>query len=77
LIETDFGFQIVRVDERKEARKVPLEEIRTKLTEKLTNEKYQKAMDGFLKKLWSEADIEVAKGYRDRLATEAKETEHN
>ncbi len=76
VLDTDYGFQILRVDDRKDARKIPLEEVRAKLTEKLTNEKYQKATDAFLKKLWSEADIEVAKGYRDRLASDADETTH-
>ncbi len=68
VLETPSGFHIVRVESRTEARRKSLEEIREELRRRLVEEKFRKALDEYLERLWTEATVEVASGYRDRLS---------
>lgn len=67
VLEADYGFHIVLVEARTEAKKVPLDEVRVRLTDRLVKEKADKAVEAFMKKAWSEATVEVAPAYKDRL----------
>lgn len=70
VIETDYGFHILRVDAREEARRKSLEEVREELGRRLYAEKFQAALDKFLRKAWSEATIHVISPYDARLSPE-------
>lgn len=68
VLETPSGFHIVRVESRTEAHRKGLEEVREELRQRLIEEKFRKALDGYLEKIWTEATVEIASGYRDRLS---------
>ena len=59
LVETQFGFHIIRVAERKPARTVPLEEVRTRLEQYLQNQNRETEADAFVKSLRSKAKVEI------------------
>lgn len=67
VIETPNGFHIVRVERRTDSRRKSLDEVREELRQNLLEGKFREALDGYLKKLWSEASVEVAARYRERL----------
>jgi peptidyl-prolyl cis-trans isomerase C len=60
IVETDFGYHIIKVIDRTEARNVPLEEARERITNYLDGVKRQEAANEYLEKLRSEAVIEYA-----------------
>lgn len=71
VLEADYGFHIVLVESRTEAKKIPLEEARSRLTERLVREKTDTAVEAFMKKAWSESTVEVAPAYKNRLLSES------
>jgi parvulin-like peptidyl-prolyl isomerase len=66
LLEMEYGFHILRLEDRKEAGLQELEEVREKIRIFLENTQYVEKMNAFLKKARDESDIEVRPGYRDR-----------
>ncbi len=67
LIETAYGFHIVKVD-RLEAEKVrPLEEARFEIYDAISNTKYEQAVDELLTQMWEDSTIEVNDKYKERL----------
>lgn len=59
LVETQFGFHIIRVAEKKPARTVPLEEVRTRLEQYLQNQNRESEADAFVKSLRAKAKVEI------------------
>jgi peptidyl-prolyl cis-trans isomerase C len=58
-VETPFGVHILRLEERKEARLLPLEEIREQLRDHIREEKMQAAVEQEVARLRQEAEVEV------------------
>lgn len=62
LVETRFGYHIIKVDERKEARNIPFEEVQTNLVQFLAMRKVQQAAQSYVENLRSNATINVLIG---------------
>ncbi len=67
-LEMPYGFHILKVESRAEDRKRAFEEVRDAVRTRLEDEKFRTAMEDYLKKLWSEADIWVSPKYQNRLS---------
>ena len=59
LVETPFGVHILRLEERHEARLLPLDEVREQLREHIREEKMEEAVKQETARLREQADIEV------------------
>ncbi len=59
LVETRFGYHIIKVDERKEARAISFEEVQTNLTQFLVSRQVQKAAQEYVEGLRSNAQVQV------------------
>ena len=59
LVETDFGFHIIRVVERQEGRSVPLEEVRTQLEQFLLQQNRREQTTAFVNGLRTKGTIEI------------------
>jgi parvulin-like peptidyl-prolyl isomerase len=59
VVETPFGVHIIRLEERKEARLLPLGEIREPLREHVREERMEAAVQREIARLREEADVEV------------------
>lgn len=62
LVETRFGYHIIKVDERKEGRTVPFDEVQTNLVQFLAMKKVQQAAQVYVEGLRSNATINVLIG---------------
>lgn len=58
-VETSFGVHILRLEEHREARLLPLDEIREKLREHIHEEKMEAAVEQEIARLRREAEIEI------------------
>lgn len=70
VLETPFGFQIVKVESRREASTRSLDEVREEVREKLHREKFQTAYAEFVKKARKEAEVCVSPRYASRVPPE-------
>jgi peptidyl-prolyl cis-trans isomerase C len=59
LVETDFGFHIIRVIDKQAARSVPLEEVRPQVQEYLLNQNRREHTEAFVNDLKSKGKIEI------------------
>jgi parvulin-like peptidyl-prolyl isomerase len=59
VVETPFGFHIIKVTERKDARTVPLAEVQDRLSEFLKQRKQQELTSTFIQSLHSKYKIEI------------------
>lgn len=59
LVETQFGFHIIRVADKQASRTVPLDEVRTKVEEYLQNMNRQQQTEAFVNGLKAKGKIEV------------------
>jgi peptidyl-prolyl cis-trans isomerase C len=59
LVETQFGFHIIKVVEKQPARTVPLEEVRPKLDEFLLNQNKQREAQAFVDGLKAKGKVEI------------------
>ena len=59
LVETQFGFHIIRVAEKQAPRAVPLEEVRTQVEQFLQNQNRQEQTEAFVNVLKAKGKIEV------------------
>ena len=60
VVETQFGFHIIRVEERREAQAVPVEEAAERISAYLTQGKLQSAVEDLVDDLHASAEIENA-----------------
>lgn len=67
LLEPPFGFQIIKVEARREAARRPLEEIREELRDRLHRERYEKAYEEFVAKARKESEVCVFPRYAARV----------
>ena len=61
IVETQFGYHLIKVTERKEARTVPLEEAKDQISKYLQNSKEQQAVNSYIGTLREKAEIEYVK----------------
>jgi peptidyl-prolyl cis-trans isomerase C len=59
LVETPFGFHIIRVVERRDARTAPFEEVSGQIKEFLTQGQREKKLDDFVTQIKTKAKIEI------------------
>jgi peptidyl-prolyl cis-trans isomerase C len=59
LVETQFGYHIIRVDEKQPARTVPLEEARPKIEQDLQNLNRETETQAFVKALRAKGKVEI------------------
>ncbi len=59
LVETQFGYHIIRVDEKQPAKTVPLEEVRPKLEQYLQNLNRETETQAFVKSLRAKGKVEI------------------
>ena len=59
LVETQFGYHIIRVAEKQEGRTIPLEEMRTRIEEFLKHRSKETETEAFVKSLRSKAKVEL------------------
>jgi peptidyl-prolyl cis-trans isomerase C len=59
LVETEFGYHIIRVAEKQPARTVPLEEVRPRVEQYLQNQNRETETDAFMKSLRTKGKIEI------------------
>lgn len=59
IVETDFGFHIIRVVDKKAGRTMPLDEIRPQLTQFLQNQNRQQQTEAFLSRLRAKGKVEI------------------
>jgi peptidyl-prolyl cis-trans isomerase C len=59
LVETQFGYHIIRVAEKQPGRTVPLEEVRPKVEQYLENLNKETATDAFVKSLRAKGKVEI------------------
>ena len=60
VVETEFGFHIIKVDEIKSGRTLPLKEVRGKIQNILSSKKQKSAYDSWMKELRETAFIEIS-----------------
>ncbi|UCF68618.1 MAG: peptidylprolyl isomerase [Acidobacteriota bacterium] len=74
IVETKFGYHIIRLDERREAAPKPLEAVRSTIEERVTRMQRVDAVDAFVKNAMKEAgaeiDLEVLVGSDPHFATQ-------
>jgi peptidyl-prolyl cis-trans isomerase C len=59
VVETEFGYHIIRVDEKKSGKELKLEEVQDRIKENLTNEEIDKALAEWLKPIKEVASIKI------------------
>lgn len=59
IVQTDFGFHIIKLEERKEPSTMPYEEVKDRLRKKVDIELKRKAVDDFVEKISKDAGIEI------------------
>jgi peptidyl-prolyl cis-trans isomerase C len=59
VVATQFGFHIIKLTEKKEASMIPLEQVKPRVLEFLTNQKKQERVDSFINDAKKRAKIEV------------------
>jgi peptidyl-prolyl cis-trans isomerase SurA len=65
IVETDYGYQIVKVVERSDPTVKPLQDVRPQISERLYEKKAQPEVDSFMKTLFEESYIYVPPKYRE------------
>jgi peptidyl-prolyl cis-trans isomerase SurA len=73
VLDTPYGFHIIKVESRAEPQKRSLEDLRANLKEKLYKAKFEQAYNDFMKKARKEAEIWVSPKYQSRIAPGALE----
>ncbi len=62
IVETKFGFHLIKLTDRQKARTIPLEETRNNIISLLNNQKREQLIRDYLSKLRSTAKIEYSEG---------------
>ena len=77
VIETDFGFEIIRLLKRTEARKQPLSEVQEKIEDKLWRAQINPVLHDYLKEIRKESYIYVFPEYRQDYNPDASDEAPN
>ncbi len=64
IVETQFGYHLIKVTDRQDAGTVPLGEVQEKILSFLNRQKQEQAVGDYLEKLRGTAQIEYAEGYQ-------------
>ncbi len=59
VVETEFGYHIIRVDEKKPGKQLELEEVQDRIKEVLTNDEIDKALAEWLKPIKENSSIKI------------------
>ncbi|MBI3849513.1 MAG: peptidylprolyl isomerase [Verrucomicrobia bacterium] len=59
IVTTQFGYHVIKLSEKKPARKVPLAEVTKEVKDGLTNQEVQKQLPEYFEKLKKEANVEI------------------
>ncbi|MFH1680630.1 MAG: peptidylprolyl isomerase [Candidatus Eisenbacteria bacterium] len=59
VVETEFGYHLIRLAERKEAREIPLAEVQEAIATEMTREAHREAVQNYLRSLRDSADIRI------------------
>jgi parvulin-like peptidyl-prolyl isomerase len=59
IVETNFGYHIIKVESRRNASVKPVEEVKSIIESKLTKERRRQAVDEFVQKAMKDADADV------------------
>jgi peptidyl-prolyl cis-trans isomerase C len=59
VVETQFGFHIIKVTEKQTARTVPLDEVRPQLTQFIENQNRQRETQAFVAGLRAKGKVEI------------------
>lgn len=73
VVETEQGFQVVKVLAREEGRGASYEELRETIRARLTTDRRDKAFKEFVDAIWSRADVKIDEKALEMLATEKME----
>ncbi len=68
VLETSYGFHIIRVESRSDEHMTPLDEIKDRLRQFLSDRKYATEVEGFLEKARAKAQWCVRPAYAEQLA---------
>jgi peptidyl-prolyl cis-trans isomerase SurA len=74
VLETPFGFQIVKVEARREASHRSLDEVREEFRKQIHEEKFEKAYGEFVQKARKEAEVCVSPKYLSRVPPDTFQT---
>ncbi len=66
-IETSYGYHLIKAEKVDPEKVTPLEEVRFKISDKLSQRKYSEAVSELMTKMWEESEIEVNEKYKSRL----------
>jgi len=66
VVETEFGYHVIKVTDHKKERTIPLEEVREKVVTFLDSQNRQQEIADYLQSLRAEAAIEYAPGFEPR-----------
>lgn len=66
-IETPYGWQVIRVEERSEGAEPELESLRGEIENRVRQEKFEPALGAFISELWTSSEIIIAKDWVHRL----------
>lgn len=72
-VKTDFGYHIIQVTERQDARKLPFEEVEESLCEKLHDQEKGKVVEAYIEELEGKADIVVPGAPKPKAEGESAE----
>ncbi len=72
-IETEQGWHIVKVEERREGKTPAFEDVRAEAEDGVRAAKFGPALESYLMSLWDGATIEVRRSYADRLPVKWRE----
>jgi parvulin-like peptidyl-prolyl isomerase len=73
VIETDEGFQLVKVLAREEGREASFDELREGIRARLTAERHERALKAFLDARWAQAKVEIDEKALEAASKEAKQ----
>jgi parvulin-like peptidyl-prolyl isomerase len=66
-IETPYGWQIIRVEERSAGAEPDIESLRGEIENRLRQEKFEPALSAYISELWASSEIIIAKDWVHRL----------
>jgi parvulin-like peptidyl-prolyl isomerase len=70
VIETEQGFQIVKVLAVEEAQEASYDELRDSIKARLTADRREKAFEEFMAAIWKDADVRIDEKALEKLASE-------